>query len=82
MEISAICLEWQGREVVVNFFKDITERTKAKNALQESQRMLRLVLDTVPLHVAWKDTQLRFLGCNRALAIDAGLSGPDDIVGL
>ncbi|HEX2972441.1 MAG TPA: PAS domain S-box protein [Tepidisphaeraceae bacterium] len=48
---------------------------------QESQKMLQLVLDTIPVRVFWKDRESRFLGCNRLLAQDAGLDSPQDIIG-
>jgi two-component system cell cycle sensor histidine kinase/response regulator CckA len=74
--------EWKGRKVLLAAIRDMTERRRAEEALQESQQMLRLVLDTVPMHVAWKDSQLRFLGCNSSVALDARLPDHDAIVGL
>lgn len=47
----------------------------------ESQRMLQQVLNTVPVRVFWKDTSLRFLGCNEPFARDAGFSSPPDLIG-
>jgi|WetSurMetagenome_2_1015567.scaffolds.fasta_scaffold10700_5 two-component system, cell cycle sensor histidine kinase and response regulator CckA len=70
------------RTLFINYGRDISDRKRAADALQESQRMLRLVLDTVPMHVAWKDTQLRFLGCNTLVALDAHRSSPDELIGL
>jgi len=62
--------------------QDITERKRAREALQDSQQMLQLVLDTIPQRVIWKDRDGRFLGANRAAALDAGLSDPKEMVGL
>ena len=45
------------------------------------RKFLHLVLDTIPARVFWKDASLRYLGCNRAFANDAGFSSPDEIVG-
>jgi PAS domain S-box-containing protein len=53
-------------------------------ALQEkraSENMLQSVLDTIPIRVFWKDTNLNFLGCNRSFAHDAGLDAPEDLHG-
>ncbi|MDD1685815.1 PAS domain S-box protein [Methanoregula sp.] len=47
----------------------------------ESQQMLTAVLNTVPARVFWKDTTLRFLGCNESFIDDAGLSDPSDLIG-
>jgi PAS domain S-box-containing protein len=40
-----------------------------------------MVLDHVPQRVFWKDTGLRFLGCNRRFAEDNGLPDPASVVG-
>jgi PAS domain S-box-containing protein len=55
--------------------------TKAQIELQESQQMLQLVMDTIPVRLFWKDKNFKYLGCNLAFAADAGLESPDQIVG-
>ncbi|MHC1741808.1 MAG: PAS domain S-box protein [Syntrophobacteraceae bacterium] len=60
---------------------EIEERKKTELALQESQRMLQSVLDTIPARVFWKDRDSRYLGCNRPFALDAGLGAPEEIIG-
>jgi len=57
------------------------DRNQAEKALQESQQMLRMVLDTIPVRVFWKDLNLNYLGCNRQFALDAGLSSTDEVIG-
>ena len=52
-----------------------------EKALQESQTLLKLVLDTLPLAIFWKDRHCRFLGCNQQVLNDAGLNTVADIVG-
>jgi PAS domain S-box-containing protein len=60
---------------------DISARRRSEDELFRAQQMLRLVLDTIPQRVFWKDTNANFVGCNAAFARDAGLAGPADIVG-
>ncbi|HYW83002.1 MAG TPA: PAS domain S-box protein, partial [Spirochaetia bacterium] len=60
---------------------DITRRKHAEEELHRSRQLLQIVLDHVPQRIFWKDTDLRFLGCNRLFAEDAGLSDPALIVG-
>ncbi|MEK7322198.1 MAG: PAS domain S-box protein, partial [Pseudomonadota bacterium] len=60
---------------------DITSRKLAEEALQESRKMLQLVLDSIPVRVAWKDRNQIYLGCNSLFARDAGLDTQYDIVG-
>ena len=49
--------------------------------LRESQKMLQLVLDTIPVTVFWKDRNSVYLGCNRLFAENAGLQHTADIIG-
>ncbi len=67
---------------VLGIFADITESRRTKQALQDSERMLQIVLDTIPARVFWKDRDLVYLGCNRLFAADAGMAAPSEIVGL
>jgi diguanylate cyclase (GGDEF)-like protein/PAS domain S-box-containing protein len=53
----------------------------ALRSASESRRMLRTVLDQIPHGIAWKDSQLRYLGGNGVYARDAGLSSGDALVG-
>ncbi|MGN6085709.1 sensor domain-containing protein [Trinickia sp.] len=61
---------------------DVTEKECAKEALQESKQMLEAVIDSVPQRIFWKDTESRYLGCNRAFAQDVGLADASHIIGL
>lgn len=49
--------------------------------LCESQQMLRLVVDTIPVRVFWKNRQSVYLGGNQLFAQDAGLRSPAELVG-
>ncbi|MGA7162197.1 MAG: PAS domain S-box protein [Bacteroidota bacterium] len=60
---------------------DVTQRRMAEEALHESRQMLRLVLDTIPVRVFWKDTDSNYLGCNQSFARDSGLTSPEELVG-
>ena len=71
----------QLRKRLAESEKDQAERKKAERALQESQQMLQLVLDTIPVRVFWKNLDSTYLGCNRPFALDAGLQSPEEITG-
>ncbi len=62
-------------------FEDITICKKTEEELIESGKMLQLVLDTIPARVFWKDRDSVLMGCNRLLALDAGLYSPEEIIG-
>ncbi|NJN95866.1 MAG: PAS domain S-box protein, partial [Anaerolineales bacterium] len=49
--------------------------------LEQSQNMLQLVIESIPIRVFWKDRELRYLGCNSMFALDAGLSQPQQLLG-
>lgn len=57
------------------------KRKEAEKELRESRQMLRLILDTIPVRVFWKDVNLNYLGCNKPFAFDAGLQLTDEIIG-
>jgi two-component system, cell cycle sensor histidine kinase and response regulator CckA len=78
LEVSAFQPKFGQVAVLVS---DITDRKKAEVELDQSQQMLRLVLDNTPQRVFWKDLESRFWGCNLAFAQDAGLNSPEEIVG-
>jgi diguanylate cyclase (GGDEF)-like protein/PAS domain S-box-containing protein len=62
-------------------FRDISEATHLTSSLADSKKLLKAVIDTVPMRVFWKDQSLRYMGCNPAFAQDAGLSVPEDLLG-
>lgn len=64
---------------VTNFI-DITELKVLAKKLMESERMLWEVMDTIPSRIFWKDKNLRYLGCNKKFAENAGIS-PKEVVG-
>jgi len=61
--------------------EEIGHHQRAEEALRERERMLSLIIDTVPQAVYWKDTRSVYLGCNQKFADHAGLPSPADVVG-
>ena len=57
------------------------ELLESEQKIQETNRMLHLVLDAIPVRVFWKDKNLDYLGCNRLFAMDSGHSNPRQLVG-
>lgn len=65
-----------------------TDRKRAEAALvhserqtQDAQRLLQLVLDTIPVRLFWKDRNLVYLGCNRLFAQDTGHKDSEELIG-
>jgi two-component system sensor histidine kinase/response regulator len=59
----------------------LAEHRALAEELYRSRQMLQSVLDSVPQRVFWQDRNQQYRGCNRAFALDAGLSSPEEIVG-
>jgi diguanylate cyclase (GGDEF)-like protein/PAS domain S-box-containing protein len=66
---------------VLGIAQNITERKLAEWKLRDSRQMLQLVIDNIPQRVFWKNTELDFLGCNKAFCEDAGVTHPDETIG-
>lgn len=66
---------------IVFVVRDITERKQAREAIRQSNALLRSIIETAPARIFWKDRDLRFLGCNTQVARDAGLDSPNDLIG-
>jgi len=58
----------------------VAQRKRAEGELFKSQQMLRLILDTIPQRVFWKDAEGRYLGCNQPFARDAGFDSPKEVL--
>jgi len=81
VEVSGRFVLLDGVAQVLSIVHDITERERAAAELWTSRERLRQVLVNFPGVVFWKDTDLVYLGCNRAFAEGAGFSDPLGIVG-
>ncbi|HOV37527.1 MAG TPA: ATP-binding protein, partial [Spirochaetales bacterium] len=55
---------------------------KREKQLAEALVLNRIILDTIPVRVFWKDRSLRFMGCNTLFARDAGKETAEELVGL
>ncbi|KIX12841.1 bifunctional diguanylate cyclase/phosphodiesterase [Dethiosulfatarculus sandiegensis] len=60
---------------------EIRERLLAESSLQQTEAMLRLVLDNIPQQISWKSLKLTYLGCNKSFADAAGFDSPEEVIG-
>ena len=62
-------------------FASAIVRQNTEHKLHESERMMRIVLDTIPSRLFWKDAHSVYRGCNKSFAADAGIDTPEKIAG-
>jgi len=69
-------------------YRDITQRKvveqeliNSRHTLDESNQLLKTVIDAVPDRLFWKDTNLNYLGANRLFLEDCGLHDVTEIIG-
>lgn len=53
----------------------------SKDKQLSAEKLLRIVLDTIPLRVFWKDVDLRYLGANQKLIDDIGFKDLESLIG-
>ncbi len=66
---------------VQGVFWDVTKDKKMEEQLALERDLLRALMDNVPDRIYFKDTDSRFILCNKALAERLGLKDPDEVVG-
>lgn len=72
----------EGSEItgVAVFGRDVSDRKRARQELQEARDQLQAVLDAVPGCVSWFSADCKYLGINRYLA-DTFQLRPEDFIG-
>jgi len=60
---------------------DITQVKKDEAEIVASRNLLKTIVDIAPVQIYWKDKESRYLGANRAFALDANLKSLDDLIG-
>jgi two-component system sensor histidine kinase/response regulator len=63
------------------YFRDITERKQAEEALAQAHSLMNALMDSVPDQVYFKDADSRFIRISRAQAERFGMSDPAQAVG-
>jgi diguanylate cyclase (GGDEF)-like protein/PAS domain S-box-containing protein len=70
-----------GRTGMISVGTDISQLKQVEQHLQEKEQFLQLVLDNIPQHIYWKDTQSVYLGCNKNWAKAEGFNDPTEVIG-
>ena len=81
VEINAACVEINGQQLIYKSVRDITERNKTADALAQSERQLRLLLESASEAIYGIDIQGRCTFCNPACLTMLGYKDPGDLIG-
>ncbi|PKN30373.1 MAG: PAS domain-containing sensor histidine kinase [Deltaproteobacteria bacterium HGW-Deltaproteobacteria-21] len=77
VEISASYFERQGRSVHIAAIRDVTLRTRAEEAMRESERRMAQIIEFLPDATFVIDTQGKVTAWNRAMESLTGVSAQD-----
>lgn len=67
---------------IIHTLVDITEQRQAQSRLSASHDLMKSIVENVPLHIYWKDKDLRHLGGNTAFAREMGVETSAELLGL
>jgi two-component system, cell cycle sensor histidine kinase and response regulator CckA len=80
VESTSAAFRHQGKSMIQTIIHDITERKKAENALIESEKRYRNLMDLMPdAVIVWHDEKVVF--ANPAVAKILGAADPDKLIG-
>lgn len=80
VEVHPAVIPWKGGIATLNLLSDITTRKQIEKELIEQKQLFETLLEALPYPVFYKDTEGKYIGCNRAFAVFLGLPR-EDIVG-
>lgn len=83
MFITAVVIKDSKGKVIgaLETLEDITGIKRAEEALAGERNLLKTVIDNIPDKIYAKDTEGRFIICNKAVAKRMGKSDPEEIIG-
>ena len=66
---------------LLSLILDVSETIKIQAELEDSQQKLKLIINTIPQSIFWKNQDFIYQGCNYSFAQKAGFKSPEEIVG-
>jgi two-component system sensor histidine kinase/response regulator len=81
MELAVSGVRYGERRLFTAMVRDLTQRRQAEYALDQERHLLHTLMDYLPDHIYFKDTESRFLRINKALAKRFGLIDPEQAIG-
>ena len=79
---SKVVCDNEGKPVLMTGVSwDVSERCEMENALARERFLLKMLMDTLPDHIYFKDRESRFIAVNRATAALFGFEDPAGVLG-
>jgi PAS domain S-box-containing protein len=72
---------YEGRNTIAAFIRDISQRKKAEEELHNSNMLLRIIVDNIPDAVYMKDNKGRKIIANKADIKNCGFGREEEIIG-
>ena len=66
---------------IQGIFWDVTGRKRTEEALAHERDLLNTLLDNIPDHIYYKDSESRYIKCSKAMAASLGISDPQLAIG-
>ncbi|MDD5676519.1 MAG: PAS domain S-box protein [Kiritimatiellae bacterium] len=74
VEVNSLRITWNGRAAVMDICRDLTEQLKLTEELRREHDELRVIFDSNPTMIFFKDTKNRMIRINRAFAVAANMT--------
>lgn len=79
--ISSVIDEHGRTSHYIAFKEDITNQHRAEESLRQEERLMQVLMSTIPARIYFKDLKSRFIRTNDAQAKLFGLASPGDLIG-
>ncbi|RME18764.1 MAG: PAS domain S-box protein, partial [Candidatus Zixiibacteriota bacterium] len=80
-EVSTSYIDYKGGKATQGILRDISDRKRIREQLEEERRILRTLIDNLPDTVYIKDAQSRFIAGNKTVARKMGAASPEELIG-
>jgi PAS domain S-box-containing protein len=67
-EVAAAPLEYQGERAILAIIRDITERKRLEEVLEKERQDLKLIIDSSPIKIFFKDKEGKYIRVNKVYA--------------
>ncbi len=78
----SLILNKKGQKLVWSIVQDVSESVKKERQIREERKLLRTVIDNLPLNVYIKDTESRKILVNKSECDYLGITNQEELIGL